>query len=123
MEWFGALKEGMGKSHSLGSGSSNRLLSTFPWVLPSSVSAVDTVPGSGAVWEEDCSRYLPDSSPRVCKVPFQHGFGPGHAQDPCAATTHKKCLAEIPVSPRGAAGCQGRTPRKRHGHLSSAFPG
>lgn len=45
MEWFGVLEEGMGKSHSLGSGSSNRLLSTFPWVLPSSVSAADSQAG------------------------------------------------------------------------------
>lgn len=37
------------------------------------------VPGSGAVWEEDCNRHQPDSILGVCKVLFQGSFGPGHA--------------------------------------------
>lgn len=68
----------MGKSHSLDFGSSNRLLSTFPCIFPSSLSVVDSqaglCPAMGLF-----GRGIAAGGLRVGRVPFQCGFGPGRA--------------------------------------------
>lgn len=109
----------MGKPHSLDSGSSNRLLSTFPWVFPSSASVVDSQAG-----------------PFLAMEVFGRGIAAGTCLTPasgCARSlssvalvldvpkiTHKKCLAETPVSPRGAIKRQA-VQDVRGGHLENAM--
>lgn len=77
--------EGKGQPHSLDFWLEQQAAFHCPWLLPSSESVLARQTGPCLPLAMGMCSNLPDSrclrkdSPGVCKDPFQHDFGPGHA--------------------------------------------